>query len=336
MNTNSAVTVMHQFLDRSPRTAVEVQLELNDEQWLWRFGKAAENESPVFEIGSVGKTFTTTLLALLIQRQQVSLSDTVAQFYPALPWAKHTTLQHLASHTSGLPANPFSQWQLIRRGRQLAETFQEEDLMVFLRELPSTLKNAGKVRYSNVGMALLGRILGDVYGKSYGVAVQELILLPLGMHDTHIDPTRYDAARLIEGHNARGQSVPSFTWKGMEAAGVWWSTGNDMMTFLRAQMGLYGAPWDSLARMTTHIHARMNRDTQIGLGWMLSTMKPYGLAAWHNGGTFGQHSITAWSVELSAAVVVLTDRMPPWWHHLLSGRQLEKIPQRLISALSLE
>ena len=336
LNTKGGIALMHDFLARSPRTALEVQVVLNGRHWLWRHGKAEGAQPLVFEIGSVGKLFTTTLLSLLVERQQVNLADPVARFYSELPWGRNVTLQQLASHTSGLPANPFSQWQMMRRGRQLAESFQEEDLIGFLKQLPATLRAGNKARYSNVGMALLGRILGDVCGQSYGEAVQEQILRPLGMHDTYIDPSHYDADRLIVGHDSGGRPVPPFTWKGMEAAGVWRSTGDDMMKFLRAQLGFHGSPWDSLARTTTQVYAKMSRDTQIGLGWMLSAMKPRGMVAWHSGGTFGQHSMVAWSQEQAAAVVVLTDRMPPWWHHLMRSRQLELVPQRLIAVLSSE
>lgn len=334
LNTKGGTSLLHEFLARSPRTALEVQVLLNGEQWGWRHGKAEGVQSPVFEIGSVGKTFTTTLLALMVESQQVSLSDPVKRFYPELPWGGNVTLQQLASHTSGLPANPFSQWQMVRRGRQLAEAFQEDDLIGFLQQLPTKLKTGSKARYSNVGMALLGRILGDVCCQSYGDAIQELILWPLGMTDTCLDPSLYDSSRLIEGHDSRGRPVPPFTWKGMEAAGVWRSTCDDMMKFLKAQLGFYGSPWDSLARRNTRVHARMSRDTQIGLGWMLSTTKSGYRVAWHTGGTFGQHAMAAWSLEQSAAVVVLTDRMPPWWHHLLPSRQLELVPERLIAALN--
>ncbi|QKT04960.1 beta-lactamase family protein [Ectothiorhodospiraceae bacterium 2226] len=334
MNSKRAISVLHDFLERSPRTALEVQVDLIGKHWSLRHGKAEHVQSPVFEIGSVGKTFTTTLLALLVDRGQVKLTDPVARFCPELPWGKNVTLQQLATHTSGLPANPFSGWQMMRRGRKLAEAYREEDLRGFLVQLPSKLKVGRRALYSNVGMALLGRILGDVYGRAYGDAVFEAILQPLGMHDTHLDPSRYGAERLIEGHDASGRPVPPFAWKGMEAAGVWRSTGDDMMKFLRAQLGCYGVPWDSLARMTTQPRARISRDTQVGLGWMLSTIKPQGVAAWHSGGTFGQHCVVGWSLELSAAVVVLTDRVPPWWHHVIPRRQLESVPQRLIAALS--
>ena len=336
MNFEAAITVMRDFVARSPRRSLEARIVFKGQPWLWRHGSADGVQSPVFEIGSVGKVFTTTLLALLAQRRQVSLTDSVKRFYPQLPCAESITLQQLAGHTSGLPRNTIGYCQLMRRGRELAEAFQPDDLIGFLRQLPPVLKGAGKARYSNVGMALLGRILGDVCGKSYGAAVDELLLQPLGMHDTHLDPERYDARRLMQGHDSRGRPVPPFVWRGMEAAGVWRSTGDDMMTFLRAQMGLCGQPWASLAERTARPQARMARDTQIGLGWMLSVQDPWGHVAWHSGGTFGQHSMVAWALNRSAAVVLLTDRSPPWWHHLVPGRQLESLPQRLVAALGQE
>ena len=334
MNTRAGIAVMQDFLAHSPRTALEVQVAIGDHHWCWRHGEATGVQAPVFEIGSVGKTFTTTLLALLVSRRQISLADSVARFYPELPWAHAVTMLQLATHTSGLPANPFGPWQMLRRGRQLAEAFVEDDLMVYLRQLPVRLRTAGKARYSNLGMALLGRILGDVCGQPYEGAVQELLLGPLGMHDTGIDPSRYETRRLLVGHDTAGRPVPPFIWRGMEAAGVWRSTGDDMMRFLRAQQGYYGRPWDALAKMTTQAHAAMSRDTQVGLGWMLRATKAGDMAAWHAGGTFGQHTMASWSLTQPTAAVVLTDRMPPWWHHLVASRQLESVPERLVAALS--
>lgn len=343
MDTNAAITLLHKFLARSPRTALEVQVLLNDQHWLWRYGKAEQMPSPVFEIGSVGKVFTTTLLALLVQRKQLNLTDSIKRFYPQIPCAKHITLQQLATHTSGLPRDPFSWRHFMRHSRQVLEEFQPDDLIAFVQQQPSVLKSAGKAHYSNVGMALLGRILGDVSGQSYGTAVHEFILQPLGMHDTHLEPEHFDPQRLIQGHNSRGRPVPPFAWRGMEPAGLWRSTGADMMTFLRAQRGLLHEPnrpdgdlWANLAIETTRPQAQMMKDVQVGLGWMLSTQDPWGQVASHDGCTIGQHSMVAWSLNQSTAIVLLTDRAPPWWHHLMANRQLEMLAERLLEALSQE
>jgi len=334
VNSDAAITLLKQFLERSPRSALEVQVLQGDQHWSWQHGEATRVESPVFEIGSVSKVFTTTLLALLVQRGQVSLADTLSRFYPQLPCVGHITLQQLASHTSGLPRDPFSRWGMLYRGRQLIESFQSDDLIEFLQQLTPAMTATGKAHYSNVGMALLGRVLEIVCGQPYAMAVEEHILRPLGMSDTHLDMQQYDEQRLMQGHDSRGRPVPPFAWRGMEPAGGWRSTGDDMMTFLRAQVGLYGEGWSSRAELATQPLAGMTRDIRTGCGWMLSEHPSIGCVAWHNGGTFGQHSMVAFALKHPTAVVLLTDRSPPWWHHLMSSRQLESLPVQLLEAIN--
>nr|WP_018527404.1 serine hydrolase domain-containing protein [Alkalispirochaeta alkalica] len=338
LNTGAAESLVRSFLGRSPRPAMDVAVHLRDrhgqdQSWTWQQDHPRRSPPGIFEIGSVGKMFTTTLLALLVQERQLSLSDPVARFYPSLPWSRGVTLEALATHTSGLPGNPFGQWQLMRRGQQLTGDFQPRDLFSFLQALEPPLKGAGKVRYSNLGMALLGHILSMACGQPYGEAVQALILHPLEMRETTLDPQACTTDRLMGGHNARGREVPPFSWPGMEAAGLWRSTGADMMTFLDAQRGLRGEPWASLAEETTRPRARIARRTRIGLGWFLGDHKQWGPVAWHGGGTFGQHCVVAWPLDRSAAVTILTNRMPPWWHHALPGWQIERLPYGLVRAL---
>jgi len=332
-STVPSIAVLERFLARSPRNALDAHVRIDDRHWSWQHGDARRVPRPVFEIGSVGKVFTTTLLALLARQGQLHLSDPVSRFYPQLPGAERMTLEQLASHTSGLPRDTVSQWRLLRRGRQHAEAFQPDDLLDFLRRRPPPLQRSCRMHYSNVGVALLGRILGDVCGQSYGTAVHALLLRPLGMHDTHVDTECYPVERVMQGHDARGRPVPPFVWRGMEPAGVWRSTGADMLRFLCAQIGLHGETWASLAAATTRPVARASGDTQVGLGWMLGEQRPYGRFAWHNGGTFGQHAVVAWTLDRYAAVVLLTNRAPPSWHHLWPGRSLESLPQRLFDTL---
>jgi CubicO group peptidase (beta-lactamase class C family) len=333
MNTAAAIAVLEDFLVRSPRESMEVRVRLDNWEWCWRHGAALRTDSPVFEIGSVSKVFTATLLALLARRGQLSLDDTVAHFFPQLPWAGRVSLGQLASHTSGLPRDPCGWWRMWRRGPEFARSFRDDHLGTFLQSHAPKVRRAGRAGYSNVGMALLGRVLSKVCGLSYGDAVREWILRPLGMADTHLATDVYSEERLMVGHDSRGRPVAPFAWSGMEAAGGWRSTGADLTIFLRALAGQGGEWWAELAADTIRPRARISRDTEVGLGWMLSKQGPWGKVAWHAGGTFGQHSLVAWSPDGGAVVVLLTNRMPPWWHHVLPARQLEALPARLLHAL---
>src|SRR6185437_13514122 len=69
------------------------------------------NGDTVFEIGSVTKVFTSLLLADMVQRGEVALTDPVAKYLPPqvkVPerGGKKITLVDLATHTSGLPRLP--------------------------------------------------------------------------------------------------------------------------------------------------------------------------------------------------------------------------------------
>ena len=73
-------------------------------------GRLLDGDS-VFEIGSITKTFTATLLAVMVHNDEVSLDDPVASLLPdgtSVPSrdGRQITLKDLATHTSGLPRNP--------------------------------------------------------------------------------------------------------------------------------------------------------------------------------------------------------------------------------------
>lgn len=321
------------FVRRSPRPSLHGAVISESRRVDFSHGLGVTDSEPLFEIGSVGKTFTTTLLALLVREGAVKLEDSVAKFRPQYPFASVATLRHLASHTSGLPRDPAGAWTMLSgaRVKAFAESFRPADLDAFVRNQPQRSKKFGKFQYSNVGMALLGHILADCMGMGYERAVMERVLIPLGMRETRIDRSALPTARLVDGHDSKGRKQPPFSWVGMEPAGLWRSSVSDMIRFLRAQMGLQDPSWAGLARLMVEPCAKVGGDTQMGLGWMLSAFPGLGTVAWHSGGTFGQHAIIGWTLEDKRAVVILTNGRPPLWHHFVGSRSLEKLAENVVA-----
>ena len=321
------------FVRRSPRPALHGAVISESRRLEFSHGLGDACPEPLFEIGSVGKTFTTSLLALLVREGAVKLEDPVSKFRPQYPFASAVTLRHLATHHSGLPANPASDWTMLSmaRVRAFANSFRTADLEAFLRNQPQRSKKSGKFKYSNVGMALLGHILADCMGMGYERAVMEKVLIPLGMRETRIDKSALPIKRVLEGHDSKGLKAPPFVWEGMEPAGIWRSSVSDMILFLRAQMGLLDPSWADLARIMVEPRAKVAGGVQIGLGWMLSPFPGLGTVAWHAGGTFGQHAIIGWTLEGKRAVVILTNGRPPLWHHYVGSRSLEKLAENVVA-----
>jgi beta-lactamase class C len=95
--------------------AVAVRINGKTEFFNYGFANLARNErvtaESIFNLGSVGKVFATTLLAEAVNRGELSLDDPVAKYVTELERGgdiRRVTLGQLASHTSGLPRTPMS------------------------------------------------------------------------------------------------------------------------------------------------------------------------------------------------------------------------------------
>lgn len=318
------------FAAKSDISQLNLGIWHNGSHYEASFGTDKQPEVDVFEIGSVGKTFTATLLAILAENNLVNLTDKVDKFQPDLPFAKDITLLQLATHTSGLPSYPFRGFTL--NFGKASRNFSHADYNDFLNGIKKPLKT-GKVKYSNLGMALLGNILADYLGITYEEAVKKYILIPLGMTDTHVSSTAYDDKRLVKGHSGKGETVPHFQWSCMEPAGVWRSTTTDMMVFLKANLGYSGEFWKNLMKKMTSPVFDDHKREHMGLSWILYRNKVLGDFAWHNGQTLGQKSVVVCAKDTGSAIVILSNKVPKLWQNFSSGYSIEQLAFSILESL---
>jgi CubicO group peptidase (beta-lactamase class C family) len=176
-------------------------------------GRSLDAES-VFEIGSITKVFTGTLLSDMVRQGEVALADPVSKHLPASVQVpsrngKDITLEHLALQNSGLPRLP-ANIRISNMGNPYAE-YSVEQLYAFLGSYQLPRDPGESYEYSNVAVGLLGHMLARHAGISYEALVQQRILQPLGMTSTAITLTPAMAARMVAGHNALGDTVPAGT-----------------------------------------------------------------------------------------------------------------------------
>ena len=138
----------------------------------------------VFRIASMSKSFAAVAILQLRDAGKLSLDDPAAKYIPELAGLQYPTLdapqitiRHLLTHGAGFPEdNPWGD-------RQLADT--DKDLMALIgRQLSFSNAPGVAYEYSNLGFALLGKIITVVSGKPYQHHVNEQILAPLGMRHT--------------------------------------------------------------------------------------------------------------------------------------------------------
>jgi len=264
----------------------------------------------VFEIGSVTKVFTSTLLADLVVRGDLGLDTPVQTLLGAaarMPTrdGAEITVGHLATHNSGLPRLP-DNLDPADDTNPYAD-YDTERLHAFLssHELRRDIGEA--VEYSNFGYGLLGHALALRAGTDYETLVTERILEPLQMHDTVIELTPSLRERLAPGHDGRLRPAANWDFTALAGAGALRSTVDDMLTFVDANMGLRESP---LGAAMEFAHAPQVPDPtlgmDLGLGWVIAVEGDRRFV-WHNGATGGYSSFVGFDPEAREGVVVLSN-----------------------------
>ncbi len=139
------------------------------------------NDSSVFELASCSKQFTAMAIMILAEQGKLKYSDTVQKFIPDLPY-KGITVEHLLTHTSGLPeygAIMHEHWKHDIRASNydLVDVFKK--FKPERNQAPDT-----KFEYSNTGYALLSIIIEKASGMSYAEFLDKMIFKPAGMRHT--------------------------------------------------------------------------------------------------------------------------------------------------------
>ena len=205
-------------------------------------GGPAPDADVAFEVASITKAFTATLLADMARRGEVSLDDAVARHLPAgftVPtWNGHAiTLRDLATHTSGLPPQPPDVPTL--NDPRLA-TYSVDQLFRALSNFQLTRPIGSQWEYGNWDFALLGHVLAHRAGVDFETLVEQRITGPLGMTSTALQRTK--SMRLATIHNADLEPISRLALGAIEPAGGIVSSANDLLTFASALLGLVPSP----------------------------------------------------------------------------------------------
>lgn len=287
-----------------------------------RDGRPLDGDS-IFQIGSVTKVFTGLLLADMAERGEVKLEDPASKYLPSgvtIPQrGRPITLIDLSKHWSGLPSMP-SNFTLAAQPNPY-EAYTPEQLYQFLSsyQLP---REPGTQAYSNLGVALLGRLLARHAGMEYEELLHDRVLRPLNMRSTGITLTSDQKRRSVPGHDRFLNPVETWYLKAMPASGALWSTANDLLTLLSFNLGE-----DSPLRSAMLLQRVPGR----ALGWGASRLAGetvYG----HEGGKEGYRSALVFNPRTRTGVVVLMNARSddsPWElarHLLFSGSPVLPAP----------
>lgn len=252
----------------------------------------------LFQIGSITKLFTATIIMQLRDEKRLSLDDRLLDYLPDfmnsnMQRLDRVTIRHLLKHQSGIDGDFFPQ---VEYGNQSIE-----DLLKMSSMLPSLFEPGTNFSYCNIGFSILGRIIEVLDNRTYDESIKERIFVPLEMKHALSRPEDNLRFRAAIGHipDASNHSkliVPEYPYihKGHKAAGSTPAmTATDLLKFSAAHLfngkSLKGFKLlsKSSSREMLKPQLRPKKLSNIGLAWFVETWDGKKVFH-HSGSTLGQ------------------------------------------------
>jgi CubicO group peptidase (beta-lactamase class C family) len=268
----------------------------------------------LFQIGSITKIWTSTMIMELVDEGLLSLDATIADVLPgirlgAADVASQVTVRHLLTHTSGIDGDIFSD---TGRGDDCLERYVGE-----LAGASSIFPPGAAYSYCNSGFVLLGRIIEVLDGQSWDESLRARLTGPLALTRTVTLPEDAILHRAAVGHHGSGEPVQ--VWglpRSVGPAGLITAAASDLLTFARLHLDGGTAPDGKRLLSEASVAAMQQAQAAIpefsapgaavGLGWRLGRWDGRMIVG-HDGDTVGQSAYLRIDPQARLAVCLLTN-----------------------------
>lgn len=269
-------------------------------------------ENTLFQIGSITKTFTATLIMRLFEMGKLDLDAAVQSYLPDFHVAdsevsSRVTIRHLLTHMGGWDGDFFEN-----------TGFGDDALGSYVEAMASLSQSAPLDRvwsYNNSGFALAGHVVATVMDSRFEEVLKELVLEPLGLEHSFLFPFDVMTHRFAAGHIVKGSPRVARPWvlaRSITPMGGIISDVADLLSYARFQMG-DGTGRDGIPVVSRAVLDAMQRpevpvfgNRSWGLSWAVEDIGGVRQIN-HGGATNGQIAFLGIVPERRFAVAVLTN-----------------------------
>ncbi len=255
--------------------------------------KTMNDMNSIFQIYSVTKTFTSTVILKLVEQDKLSLSDKLSKFYPGFPKGDSITIENLLTHTSGI-------YDYSRGNNMPDET--ESSFIKFLETKSLDFSPGTSWSYSNSGYWLLGFIIKKVTSMAYEEAVGKYIFKPLQMTHSGFAFKIFSSKYKTTGYEIFSDEIKKeaivYDPPGPFAAGAIYSTVGDLYKYH------IGLEQYKLLKKETLNKAYIPYKNNYGYGWMINAYDGKTIVS-HSGGAAGYRSNFIRIPEDNVCIVLL-------------------------------
>lgn len=319
---NAITNNVVQLLEDKRFHSVSVAVYKDGEATIKHFGELTigkgnkPNDSTLYELASVTKTFTGYIAAKAVLDKKINLDDDIRihldEPFPNLEFkGEPIKIKHLITHTSGFPNFPIKS--------ETKKAFFEGLKLIKIETKPGE-----KYFYSNTAPELTAYILEKVYQKPYEELVVEFILKPNKMNQTKFTLNESDKTRLVKGYNDKNELMPNFNrtlWGGISGLH---STTTDLVKYMKLQL-------DKSNPIINESHKKLYKegsDFWEGFHWYIIENDDK-LIYRHHGGIYGMQNWFVIYPKQNIGISILTNTS-----FNETGEILEKVVDKLYDDIS--
>ncbi|MBC3875474.1 serine hydrolase [Undibacterium sp. LX15W] len=260
----------------------------------------------VMRLGSITKQFTAVAILQLVEAGKLSLNDPVTRYFPDFPEsAKQITVEHLLTHTSGIPSYTGKPGFVAGAGKDISV----QEMLDSFKNDALEFEPGTAWKYNNSGYFLLGALIEKVSGESYANYVAKHLFEPLGMKHTAYENFERHPQMKALGYSKRTENFePSIVISMTQpyAAGSLCSTVDDLAKWDAAVSAGKLLKAEHWKRAFTSYKLKNGQDTNYGYGWGVGQFEGQAMLS-HGGGIPGFSTFALSLPKDHVYVAVLTN-----------------------------
>ncbi len=271
------------------------------------------DSNTIFQIGSVTKQFTATVILKLQEEGKLSVNDKLDKYFPQFKYANEITIENLLTHTSGI--YNYTGDIDAEDSNIVCNPIAKQIVLDIIFKHALDFNPGTQFSYDNSGYYLLGLIIEKVSGKSYEQNVRDIIFTPLQMDHSLLDFKHSPDSNIATGYQTLNDSIQkeatAWRWDSTVtyAAGGIWSTTSDMYKWANAVANkeiLSESSWK--AAFTPHLE-------HYGYGWFIDSLYGKKNVA-HGGGLPGFIAYLCYYPDDNATIILLNNE--GWFNESLT------------------
>ncbi|MER7245117.1 serine hydrolase domain-containing protein [Kribbella sp. NPDC000426] len=252
----------------------------------------------LFQIGSISKPWTASMIVQLAAEGRLQLDDPVIKLLPGAPIDPRLTVRHLLTHTSGLDGDLFTD---TGRGDDCLERY-----VALLADVEQLFEPGTAYSYCNAGFVVLGRLIEVLDGRTWDESLRARLVEPLGLTHAVTLPEEAILYRAARGHTAEDGS-PVKTWqlpRSIGPAGLVAASAGDLLEF--ARMHLDDEKYAGMQEPQVPFARGIGGFVDLGLTWRIYDWDGRRLFG-HDGSTISQTAFLRVDPETRLIMCLLTN-----------------------------